>query len=192
MCRGVQHQRRPDPRAQMFGVGGDSAQRFRCDLEQQAINHRLVGVFEVAKLHLAGLLSLSRVALFDNQSIRFAGGRRSRNPAGRWLLFCFLILPDHLFYLFAFFCRHFAESAIFFTGGIALFRGEFAPCLQAIAEAFFLFGGKIRVALGCSEQAVLLLFRQVIPLLRQGRKRFLLHWGERMPGGCCRAGRCAG
>ncbi|OGB84997.1 MAG: hypothetical protein A3G82_20625 [Burkholderiales bacterium RIFCSPLOWO2_12_FULL_67_210] len=104
----------------------------------------------------------------------------------------FLILPDHLFDLLTFFRRHFAEGAIFFTGGVALFRGELAPCLQTVTETFFLFMSEMRVALGRFEQMLLLLFRQVIPLLRQGGKGFLLRRGERTPGGCCRAGRRTG
>ena len=45
-CRSpsMQHQRRPDPCAQMLGVRCDGAQRFGCDLKQQTIDHRLVGV----------------------------------------------------------------------------------------------------------------------------------------------------
>lgn len=45
---GVQHQRRPDPCAQMLGVSGESAQRFRCNFKQQAIDGRLVGVSDGA------------------------------------------------------------------------------------------------------------------------------------------------
>ena len=52
MCQrrtpGVQHQRRADPCTQMLGVGCDGTQRFRCDLKQQSIDHRLVGVGNLA------------------------------------------------------------------------------------------------------------------------------------------------
>lgn len=94
------------------------------------------------------------------------------------LSFYHLVQPDHLFHLLTFFCGYFAEGEIFFTGGLALFRGKFAPCLQTVIETLFLLEGKIRVVLSRFEQAVLLYFRQVIPLLRHRGKSFLLHGVE--------------
>ncbi len=43
-CRapGVQHQRRANLGTQMLGIGGDGGERVGRDLEQQAIDHRLV------------------------------------------------------------------------------------------------------------------------------------------------------
>ena len=41
---GVQHQRDADLCAEVLGVGGDGRQRFRRHLEQQPVDHRLVGI----------------------------------------------------------------------------------------------------------------------------------------------------
>jgi len=45
---GMQHQRRADLCAQMLGVGGDGAERFACDLEQQAVDERLVVIGDLS------------------------------------------------------------------------------------------------------------------------------------------------
>lgn len=94
------------------------------------------------------------------------------NAAGRLLYFSRLILADHLFDLFAFFCGNLAERAIFFTCCLALRRRELRPGHQAILEAPFFIHIEFGIMLRQGTQTLLLFFRQTHPLRMQRCQRF--------------------
>jgi len=76
-----------------------------------------------------------------------------------------LFFPDHSPHLFALVFGNLAKGAIFVACSLTLFRGELAPCTQAAQETLFFLCAQFREVLGDIQHALLLRFRQAVPLL---------------------------
>jgi hypothetical protein len=94
---------------------------------------------------------------------------RRRYCAGGLLGFNRLVLPDHLFDLFAFIDGYLAKRTIFFACSLTLFRGQSGPGCQATRKSSFFIRSQPGVLLREVAKVALRFFGQGIPLWLYGR-----------------------